>query len=448
LSLAPDSIRSPRRSPVVPPAWAGALLLTGLLGVSPPLLARAQETVVDDRAEAARQNPRDYAAQRAYGEALLRAGRFPEARRQMARAARLERSSLEAHYDVARVEFAAGDTRRARRACVALRRRDRAAALTKVCEARAFLAENRSGRAFDQLEAALAAAPEDARAWTAMGDARRLRGQLDEARAAYRKAAELAPEDPAPHIGLGRLEAAARRDAQAVAALRQAYRRDPEDPVIQFELAEALPAGDEQRTALLEKAVAGRPSWPEAWAALGDALFRDARPSEAENAYRKAIAEGDELAPAHAGLGRALAAQDDLDGAEAALRRALELVPNYVEAKLALAGVLADNDQTELALGLYREAANLDPSDPRPLVRAARLALAEDRDVTASGYITRAASIAGDHALVLEAQGDLARHRGRKDQATSFYRRALAADRGRGELDRSRVERALATMRD
>jgi len=164
-------------------------------------------------------------------------------------------------------------------------------------------------------------------------------------------------------------------------------------------------------------------------------------------AFRAALQESDRLAPAHLGVGQARGRQDDLDGAEAAIRRALELVPNFVEAKIALARVLADKGETERALALYREAADLDPRDVRPLVEAARLALAQDRDVTAAGYVTRAAGLAEDHALVLEAMGDLARHRGQPDEARDFYRRALAASEGADQLDRDRVQASLTSVR-
>lgn len=57
----------------------------------------------------------------------------------------------------------------------------------------------------DNLEKAVALAPENYQAQMYLGEAYRLRNQLEEARQAYRKAAELDPEAANPHLYLGRV---------------------------------------------------------------------------------------------------------------------------------------------------------------------------------------------------------------------------------------------------
>lgn len=111
-----------------------AVLALGVAGTSTH--ASAQETELPRLREAARTSPRDATVQRSLGIALLRAGRYREARTQLDRAARLQRGSLEALFDVARVSFAERDHRGSESACRAMARVQKAAPLTRVCDAR------------------------------------------------------------------------------------------------------------------------------------------------------------------------------------------------------------------------------------------------------------------------------------------------------------------------
>ena len=139
--------------------------------------------------EAARANARDYDAQVALGRALLDAGRYREASATLRRAARLRRNDPAALYEAARVAFAQGEYRQARAQCRAIERADRESPIAHICMARAFLAWNRSSRAFEELETALQASPNDFEALLALGEAHRLRGSIREAEEAYGRAA-------------------------------------------------------------------------------------------------------------------------------------------------------------------------------------------------------------------------------------------------------------------
>lgn len=406
--------------------------------------ARAQETELDRLRAAARESPRDHAAQRALGIALLRAGRYREAEQQLTRASRLApRGSLEALFDVARVSFARGDHSAAERACRALQRADRGAVLTRVCNARADLVWNRSARAFAELEAALASAPNDYEALFALGEAHRRRAAVSEAESAYQRAAQARPGEADPYLGLGRLYAAAGRRDDAVRALRRAMELDGSSPEIAFELGRLLASTDEGRQ-LLARAVANRPDWPEAQVAAADAMLAAGQLDAAEAAYRAAIRAHADNAPAHSGLGRALIRRGDLAGAEQELRRALALVANDPESALALGDVLAQTDRAEEAFEQYRHAADLDPRNPAGLLRAAELAVRLNRDVLASGFLDRVLQAQPNLAAALALYGDVMRARRDTAQARQYYQRAL---QGTGDLDRARVEQALRELR-
>lgn len=405
--------------------------------------AYAQETELAQLRTEARASPREYPAQRALGIALLRAGRYREAEQQLSRAARLQRGSLEALFDVARVAFAHSDHRASERACRAMQRASKVAVLTRVCNARSDLVWNRSARAFEELEAALEQEPQNYEALFALGEAYRRRADVPNAESSYRRASAARETEADPHLGLGRLYAAAGRRDDAIRALRRALELDPRYPDVQFELGRLLAAEAEGRE-LLARAVAGRPDWPEGQVALADAELAAGQLEAAEAAFRAAIRAHPDNAPAHGGLGRTLMQRGDLASAEASLRRALALVANDPESALALGDVLARTERIEEAIEQYRHAADLDPRSLIGLVRAADLAVRNQRDVLASGFLDRLLAAQPDHAAGLALYGDIMRQRREVARAREYYQRAL---QGRGELDRARVEQALRELR-
>lgn len=406
-----------------------------------PALAQSP-TDLDALAAAARQSPRDADAQRAHGRALARAGRYRDAERALTQAARLRDSSLEALYEVASVTFAENDYRRARNACRTLERKEARAALTHVCRARAFLVWNRSGRAFEELEAS-ATAGGDAlfEHWLALGDANRLRFELGEAESAYRRAIGIDAARFEPHLGLALLFANAGREADARAQLQEAHRKDAGVPDVWYELGRRTPGAEGQ--ALLTRAVQVRPRWGAALVALAEHELAAGDRAAARGHFQAAIAQDSRNADAQVGLGRVLVGEGDEAGAEAAYLRALELVPNLAGAQIALGELDEGRGLTQDAFEHYSEAANLDPRNPTGLLKAAGLALRQERDVLATGFLDRLLRVHPELPQAHALYGDALRIRGDRAGAAQRYERAL-----RGELeDRARVEQALAEVR-
>jgi superkiller protein 3 len=377
----------------------------------------------------------------ALGRALLEAGRYREASTTLRRAAVLRRNDPTALYEVARVDFAQHEHQRARAQCRAIERAAPDSAIAHVCQARAFLAWNRSARAFEELETALGSAPNDYEALLALGDAHRLRAAVPESEAAYRRAIEAAPNRAEPHLGLGQLYAQAHRMDDALTALRRAHELAPNDPDVDYELGR-LTRGPEAVTHLRE-AITNRPGWAIAEAALGDALLAAGQHEEAATIFRQAIGRDSHLAQARSGLGRALMAAGNLQEAESTLTRAIEQVPNDADSVLALADVMAQTDRIEEAYEQYRHAADLDARNPEPLVRAAQLAIRQERPVLAVGFLQRAISIDESYGPALALMGDVMRARNQGTQARQYYERAL---RGEGEIDRAAIQQALRSL--
>jgi len=409
------------------------------LALALPTVAAAQD--LDSLRDAARSNRRDYDAQRAYGIALMRAGEFREADQVLRAASRLRRDSLEALYDVARVAFAQEDYRKSRAACRLLERESRSAVLTHVCRARAFLVWNRAGRAFEELEAALAAEGDHFEALLALGDAHRLRAAVSEAEDAYQRAIAVHSDRPEPHYGLGLLYKNARRNPQAIAALRRAMALDGDDPDVLYELATLL-RGDEAK-ALLTRVVALRPRNAAALVALADAEREAGELDQAVERFRAVLEIDDRSAAAHRGLGLALLAQGNPEAAAEPLNRSLELVPNQPRVVLALGEMHEAAGRTQDAFNQYRHANDLDPRNPEGLLKAAALALRLDRDVLATGFLDRVLQVHRNNAQALFLYGKAMAARRDRAAARQYYQRALS---GEGEVDRAEVQAAIREL--
>ena len=417
------------------------LALALLLAAATALPAAAQDLA--ELQAAARANRRDPDAQVAYGHALLRAARYRDAYRVLHDAARLRGNTLEAHFDAARAAFAEGDYRRSRAACRQLETRGRQEVLTKVCRARAFLVWNRAGRAFEELEAAIAQDPRNFEAQLALGDAHRLRASVAEAEAAYRAAIALDERRYEPHLGLGLLYAAARREREALPAFEAAYARESADPALLYQLG-IRKEGEESRR-LLRAAVELRPDLMDARVALAD-LDRAAGDAAAARAgYEAVLRATPESAPSEYGLAVLLFAEGNFPAARDRLLRALEIVPNYVEAVLLLGQTYERTDDADEAYAQYRRANDLDPQNPEGMLRGARLALAKRRPTFALGFLDRLLQQQPNLGEALVLYGDAMRARGDRQSAIRFYERALAE--GRGSFDRAAAERSLAEVR-
>jgi tetratricopeptide (TPR) repeat protein len=396
---------------------------------------------LDELAERARENPRDGAVQSAYGNALMRAGRFRDAQRALQAAARAQGNTPEGQFAAARVAFAQGDYRASRAACQGLYRIRATNVLGHVCMARAYLVWNRSARAFEELEAAIAREPNNFEALLALGDAHRLRAATAESEDAYRRAVAADGSSALPHVGLARLYFNARRKDDAIREYRRALELDPGSPEILFELG-SIVEGQESLD-MLQRANEGRPEWAAALVALGRAQLAAGQGPAARATFERAIALSDDYAEAHVGLGRVQLTAGELDPAMASFRRALEIVPNLYSAVLGVADVHAAAQRYEEAFAEYRAAAGLDPSAPTPLVRAAELALSRNRDVLAAGFLDRVIQSHPNHATALALYGDVMRARRDNAGARQYYERAL---RGQGPVDRARVNAALRQL--
>ncbi len=423
--------------------FSAAMVVAGCLGLGLASAANAQVSEIASKRAAVKTAPRDASAQTALGVVELRAGHFAESKRAFEAAANLSKGDPRAAMRVAEVAIAQGDYKAAKNLCRKLfPERGTPSPVAHVCMARAYLAWNRSSRAFEDLDKALALDATSSEAQLVLGHAHRLRAAVSESETAYNKA----KEDPAlqaeASLGLGKLYAAAGRKPEAMTALREALSREPAWPEVQLELGLLLGNTEEART-LLSSALAGRPGWSEAARALGDARRDAGDLAGAESAYREALKADATLAPAYAGLGEVLFRSGRLDEAQSALEKSLMLVASNARAALVLAEVLNKQGKVDDAVEQFRHAADLEPRDPTGLVRATELLLAAQRATLAAGFLDRLLGTHPNLARGLALYGDVMLQRGDKTAAKNFYERAL---KGQGPVDRGHVEKALSSL--
>ncbi len=179
------------------------------------------------------------------------------------------------------------------------------------------------------LEAAVAAAPDNAEVLNALGST---------------------------YVQLGRLD-------EAVTALRHALMADPDPAEIYVNLGTALFRKGDQIAAIeaLRSAIVARPGFAAAHNNLAAILNARGDFSQAQPHFRRALRVDPNYAVAHYNYGRALADRGQSEEAEAELREALRLDPGMADAATRLGMLLTEKGQLEAAVEYYLRAIQVKP---------------------------------------------------------------------------------------
>lgn len=196
----------------------------------------------------------------------------------------------------------------------------------------------------------------------------------------------------------------------------------------------------------------------------GESLLAQGNPSEAEAAFRAAIAADARDVRAHLDLGLALEMQERFEDAEAAYRAALQIDPAFAEALNNLGVLLRDSERLEesvrtlreavrvrpgfasahLNLGLaleeagdaeaamasYRRVIQLAPREPTSRIQLGLLLLAEGQRDQALIELRRAVQAAAGEPAMLSALGNGLRRAGDPQMAVRVLREAIEAGEG------------------
>lgn len=229
-----------------------------------------------------------------------------------------------------------------------------------------YTGNGRLDEAVKLLEQAVAAAPDDTDARFNLGNALYRTGDLNAALDHYRAVAERRPGYAEVFANLGRVYQELGNIEAAIEACRTAIARKPALAEGHTNLGLALLAADRIPEAVeaFQAALARQPNAAAAHANLANALHRARRHADAVEAARAALGLDPNLADAHVTLGVVLRELGRMDEAVAALREAVRLAPSNAAAHVNLGNALLEQDSMEAAEAAFRRAVTLDPNLP------------------------------------------------------------------------------------
>ncbi|MGH7434114.1 MAG: tetratricopeptide repeat protein [Polyangiaceae bacterium] len=411
--------------------------------------AGAQESQIATLRAATTAAPGDASAGLSLGRALRRAGHLKEAGAELRRARAIAGPSvaLAVDWERERLEYDRRDYFQAIVVCkdiASLPGKVGAGAPEHGCLAAAELVRQRATEALNETALALAKDPRCFEAKLAEGRAYSLQLDGTRAEASLRAAMGLQPTSVEPFLELGRVLERQGKHDDAVADLRSAVQLDPHAPDALFALASAMgPWGGAERLDLLKRATDERPSFLEAWLALGAGLLDANRVGDAKAAASAALQVDATSAPARILLGKIALIEGHPDEAIDDGRAALKVMANSAAATLLVADGQAKKGELDLALEAYQAAWGLDHGDPTPLVHASEACHTGGRDTSARAFGIKATQEFPKWGPGWAALGDALVGQNERLAARDAYRRALAGD---GLPSASGVQAKLAAL--
>ena len=264
-------------------------------------------------------------------------------------------------------------------------------------------------------------------AWSNLGNALSIQGELDEAIAAYRRAIALNPDFFQAHNQLGNALTDAQQLDLAIDAYRQAIAIQPDYHEALYNLGNNLYITGrlEDAVAAFRLAIASNPDYPHGHNNLGVALKSMGHIDDAIAAYRQAIALWPDYPEAFNNLGVAFNDRGRPDEAIAACRQALVLKPDYAEACGNLGNALRSKGELDEAIAAYRQALAIKPDYPEALGNLGVVLREQGRLEEAIAACRQAIARKPDFAEALTNLGNALTDTHRLDEAIAAYRRAI-----------------------
>ena len=231
-------------------------------------------------------------------------------------------------------------------------------------------------QAISALDNAVAADPRFALGYASLGEAYRLKNQVDpnpkwieQANANLDRAVHLDDRLAGPYVSLGRLHSKLAQHDLALQEFQKALAINPRDPDALIGTADAYErmgrAGDAEAT--YKKAIALRPDYWDSYNSLGNFYDRQGRYPEAVAEYKKVIELTPDNATAYSNLGAEYTSfGDDASNklAEEALKKSIQIAPTYA-AYANLGGLYSGLGRYDEAAAMTRKALELNDKDYR-----------------------------------------------------------------------------------
>lgn len=247
---------------------------------------------------------------------------------------------------------------------------------------RILLAQGKYQEAVTELQTAVKASPDSARAFYFLGAAQNAAGFPLQARPSWLRALELQPGLLEARVALAELEANSRNFGEALRHADEALKANPGLVPAQLVRARALAARGETRPAesMLEdarKRVESEPRSVAARLALASLYQLSGRPAEAEKAYAELKAAAPDDPQAYRALGLFYLSGNDKGKAISEFQSLLRVKPKDAPIQALLAGLLLDTGQAGRAEALRQELLKSDPKNRSLPLLAGRILLAQ-----------------------------------------------------------------------
>jgi tetratricopeptide (TPR) repeat protein len=386
--------------------------------------AVASESPLDARASGlTAAGPEDLVA---LGDLYVEAMRLPEASAQYKAALKLQKKYGEAEFGQARIDMAKGKLEKSKNACRGVWRRHKSESVGEVCSGWVWLTFDRSARAIDEFNKAIAKG-DLARGKTGLGEAYRRQADHGLAISAYNEALA-AGAGYVARMGLGLSQEASGDKAGALASLKAAVELEPASCMAHFHYGRVLGKGAEAAEHL-RAAIAIRPGWADGHQQLGEILLASGDFAGAEQAFAAAIeASKAPRGVAHYGLARALNGQGRPAEAKTALEKATELVPNLVDAYLLLSDIVYASGDTDGAIAALEQAKSVAPGEVKVYLHTGQTYFKLGRYTTANSFLNQAITMKPGLSAAYVLLGDISCERRLYDEGQGHYANALKGD--------------------
>jgi tetratricopeptide (TPR) repeat protein len=322
---------------------------------------------------AAAGNPDVYGLQYDLGFVLAHEGRPQEAMPRLRKALELQPQSAEAKFQLANVLKALSRTSEANAELGEFRQEKQRSVEENMAaaagnDANQLLAKGDSKGAAERYRDALKLDPNNAKTWFNLSLALDDLHEFAQERNALEKAIALDASLKMAHNQLGLLDAADGKTADAEKHFLKAMELDPQFAAAQSNLGVLYGRLGRAREAedLLRKATENDPRLTEAFVNLGLILAGEGRLADAKDELRKAVELSPNNVTALTGLGMAAQKSGKSEEAIELFRRVAKLQPNSAEAHLNLGIALADSYRPEEALAEFSTAEQLAPNAASP----------------------------------------------------------------------------------
>jgi tetratricopeptide (TPR) repeat protein len=361
----------------------------------------------------------------ALGDLYVEAERLAEAKNAYMAALKLQPKYGEAEFGLARIDMAKGNLEKSKQTCRTIARKNKDEAVGEICSGWVWLSFDRSARAIDEFNKAVAKG-DHARGKTGLGEAHRRLADDAAAIDMYNQAVA-AGSGYLARMGLG-LTYESRGDvASALAALKEAVNLEPASCMAHYHYGRILGKGAEA-VAELTVALEIRPEWPQAREELGNVLLQNGDFAGAQKAFEGALSGKVKQGTAYLGLGKAFYGLQKTAEAKKNLELSIELVPNLVDAYLLIADIEYAAGATDAALASLEKAKAMAPGVVKVYLHTGETYFRLGRYTSANSFLNQAVTMKPDLSVAYVILGDIACERHLFDAGQAHYEKALKGD--------------------